>query len=121
MRKSSKAISLVLSGLMATSCFSMVAASAAQVDTDSTGAVATAAERIAAGHQLVFFQFPDKAWGDNANVKYNAKKHTCNVFCNYYAIYGNKGEVKESSWEAPSTSMFKDAKGDSLYYFDITE
>ena len=121
MRKSSKAISLVLSGLMATSCFSMVAASAAQVDTDSTGAVATAAERIAAGHQLVFFQFPDKAWGDNANVKYNAKKHTCNVFCNYYAIYGNKRAVKESSWEAPSPSMFKDAKGDSLYYFDITE
>ena len=120
MRKSSKVISLALSGLMATSCFSMVAASAAQVDADSTG-VMTAAERQAAGHQLVFFQFPSSAWGDNASVKYNAKKHTCNVFCNYYAYYGNKGEVKESSWEAPSTSMYKDAKGDSLYYFDITE
>ena len=120
MRKSSKVISLALSGLMATSCFSMVAASAAQVDADSTG-VMTAAERQAAGHQLVFFRFPSSAWGDNANVKYNAKKHTCNVFCNYYAYYGNKGEVKESAWEAPSTSMYKDAKGDSLYYFDITE
>ena len=121
MRKSSKAISLVLSGLMATSCFSMVAASAAQVETESTGAVLTAKQRLDAGHQLVFFQFPSSAWGDNANVKYNAKKKTCNVFCNYYAVYGNKGEVKESAWEAPSTSMYKDAKGDSLYYFDITE
>ena len=97
MRKSSKVISLALSGLMATSCFSMVAASAAQVDADSTG-VMTAAERQAAGHQLVFFRFPSSAWGNNAKVKYNAKKHTCNVFCNYYAIYGNKGEVKDKFW-----------------------
>ncbi len=122
MRKSSKAVSLLLSGLLATSCFSMaaVSASAATADSEETG-VMTAQERIDAGHQIVFFQFPDTAWGDNANVKYNKKKHTCNVFCSYYAIYGNQNEVKERSWEAPSTSMYKDSADSSLYYFDITE
>ena len=121
MRKSSKVVSLVLSGLMATSCFTMAVASAAEVDSESTGAFMTAQERLDAGHQLVFFQFPSSVWGPNSSVKYNAKKHTCNVFCNYYALYGNKTEVKESAWEAPSTSMLKDNKADSLYYFDITE
>ena len=122
MRKSSKAISLLLSGLMVTSCFSMAAfsSSAAQVDSESTGAD-TAEQRIAAGHQIVFFQYPDTVWGSNANVSYNGRKHTTNVFCNYYAIYGNENEVKTRSWEAPSTSTYKDAKADSLYYFDITE
>ena len=56
MRKLSKAISLILSGLLATSCFSMAAisASAAPVDSEATG-IDTAATRIANGHQVVFF------------------------------------------------------------------
>ena len=121
MRKSSKAISLLLSGLMATSCFSMAVApvSAAPVESEATG-VATAAQREANGHQLVYFQFPDSAWGPIASVKRNAKKWTTNVFCNYYAIYGNTNEVKSRSWEAPSTSMLQDTKG-GILYFDITE
>ena len=65
MRKSSKAISLILSGLLATSCFSMAAisASAAPVDSEATG-IDTAATRIANGHQVVFFQYPDAVWVD---------------------------------------------------------
>ena len=46
MRKSSKVVSLVLSGLMATSCFTMAVASAAEVDSESTGAFMTAQERL---------------------------------------------------------------------------
>ena len=121
MRKSSKAVSLLLSGLMATSCFSMAAAtvSAAPVETESTG-VMTAADREAAGHQLVYFQFPDTVWGPASGVKRNAKKWTTNVFCNFYAIYGNENEVKTRSWEAPSTQMLQDTPG-GILYFDITE
>ncbi len=122
MRKSSKAMSLLLSGLMATSCFGMAlsSVSAASVESESVG-VDTAEQRIAKGHQLVYFQFPASVWGNASSVKWNTKKHTANVFCNYYAIYGNQNEVKTRSWEAPSTSMFKDVKASSLYYFDITE
>ena len=123
MRKSSKVMSLLLSGLMATSCFSMALASvsAAPVESESTG-VDTAEQRIAAGHQLVYFQFPSTVWGNpsSSTVKWNTKKHTANVFCNYYAIYGNQNEVKTRAWEAPSTSMIKDVKASTLY-FDITE
>ena len=102
MRKSSKAISLLLSGLMATSCFGMAAisASAAPVDSESTGGDIYA-ERLAAGPQLVKFQFPDTAWGANSSVKGNKKKHTCNAFCNYSAIYGNRNGVKSREDEAP--------------------
>lgn len=123
MRKSSKAVSLLLAGLMATSCFSMaaVSASAATVDGEETGAVLTLEQRIAAGHQVVLFEFPDSAWGDYTKVKWNNKKHTVNVFCNYYAIYGNKNPVETRSWEAPSTSMFADANYSKTFYFDITE
>ena len=123
MRKSSKALSLILSGLMATSCFSMaaVSASAAEVDSDAAGAKwVTAQERLDAGHQLVFFQFPDTVWGSNSNVKYNKTKHTTNVCCDYYAIYGANTEIKGASWQAPSTSTFKDSSDSSLYYFDLT-
>ena len=121
MRKSSKAISLLLSGLMATSCFSMAVApvSAAPVESEATG-VDTAAQRVEKGHQLVYFQFPDSVWGSFSSVKRNAKKWTTNVFCNYYAIYGNTNEVKSRSWEAPSTAMLQDTKG-GILYFDITE
>ena len=123
MRKSSKAVSLLLSGLMATSCFSMAAATvtAAEIGSEETCADKTAQDLIDEGHQLVFFQFPESLWGPNSNVKYNAKKKTCNVFCNLYAIYGNKTEIKTKSWEAPSTSMKKDSKASDIYYFDITE
>ena len=122
MRKSSKAISLLLSGLMATSCFSMaaVSSSAATVDSESTG-VDTLAQRVAAGHQVVTFQFPDSAWGSNAKVKYAKKTHKTNICCNYYAIYGNENEVLTRAWLAPSTNCLKDAETDTLYYFDITE
>lgn len=123
MRKSSKAVSLLLAGLMATSCFGMaaVSASAATVDSEETGAYKNAQKRIAAGNQLVFFQYPDTIWGDNANVSYLSKTHMTNVFCNYYAIYGNVNEVKSRSWEVPATSMYKDSAAASLYFFDITE
>ena len=120
MRKSSKVMSLILTGLMATSCFSMAAVSAAEVDSEATG-VDTAAQRIQKGHELALFQFPNTVWGPNSSVSYNAKKKTTNVFCSFYAIYGNEAEVKTASWEAPSTSTYKDAKTDSLYYYDITE
>lgn len=123
MRKSSKVVSLLLSGLMATSCFSMaaVSASAATADSEETGAVLTLEQRIAAGHQVVLFEFPDSVWGDYTKVKWNNKKHTVNVFCNYYAIHGNTQTVETRSWEAPSTSMFADANGSKTFYFDITE
>ncbi len=123
MRKSSKAVSLLLAGLMATSCFSMaaVSASAATADSEETGAVMTLDQRIAAGHQVVLFEFPDAVWGDYTKVKWNAKKHTVNVFCNYYAIYGNQNEVETRSWEAPSTSMYADTNASKTFYFDITE
>ena len=120
MRKSSKAVSLVLAGLMATSCFSM-AASAAEVNNESTGLDwMSLEERIAEGHQIVYFQFPTSVWGSASKVKWNPRKGTANVFCNFYAIYGNKNEVKTRAWEAPSTSMYKDARADTRYYFDIT-
>ena len=122
MRKSSKAISLILSGLLATSCFSMAAisASAAPVDSEATG-IDTAATRIANGHQVVFFQYPDAVWGPVSSVKRNARKWTVNVFCNYYSIYGNQNEVKSKSWEAPSTSMMSEKAGANVFFFDITE
>ena len=123
MRKSSKVISLVLSGLMATSCFNIaaVAASAATAGSEETGAWMNAQQRLEAGHQVVFFKYPASAWGSETKIKYNGKKHTTNVFCNYYAIYGNENPVKSKSWEAPSTSTYKDSSDSELYYFDITE
>ena len=120
MRKSSKVMSLILTGLMATSCFSMAAVSAAEVDSEATG-VDTAAQRIQKGHQIVYFQFPDTVWGPLKGVKRNTKKWTTNVFCNYYAIYGNENEVKTRAWEAPSTSTYMDTAGSKTVYFDITE
>ena len=113
-------MSLILTGLMATSCFSMAAVSAAEVDSEATG-VDTAAQRIQKGHQIVYFQFPDTVWGPLSGVKRNSKKWTTNVFCNYYAIYGNENEVKSRAWEAPSTSTYMDAAGSNIVYFDITE
>lgn len=123
MRKSSKAISLLLSGLMATSCFSMaaVSASAAAVDSEETGAIMTLEERIAAGHELVLFKFPTSVWGPSSSVKWSTKKHTVNVCCQFYAIYGNTKEVASRAWEAPSTNMMADAAGSDTFYFDITE
>lgn len=122
MKKSSKAISLLLSGIMAATCFgsAAVTVSAAQADGEPTG-VMTEEERLAAGHELVYFKFPEKAWGSLSGVKWNTKKHTVNVFCNFYAIYGNKKDVKSREWEAPSTSMMADAKGSDTFYFDITD
>lgn len=123
MRKSSKAISLLLSGLMATSCFSMaaVSASAATVDSEETGAIMTLAERQAAGHELVLFKFPTSVWGPLSSVKWSTKKHTVNVCCSFYAIYGNTKAVTTRAWEAPSTNMMADAAGSDTFYFDITE
>ena len=123
MRKSSKrAISLLLSGLMATSCFGVaaVSASAATADSDPTG-IDTLEERIAAGHQIVKFKFPDTVWGPRSEVKWKAKTHKLNAYCSFYAIYGNENEVKTRSWQAPSTSMLADSGDAEVFYFDITE
>ena len=116
MRKSSKVISLALSGLMATSCVTT-----AMVSVSAAASYQSLKDRIAAGHQIVYFRFPTSAWGPKATVKMNAKKHTVNVNCNYYAIWGNQNEVISRAWEAPSTSMYADvAATDDLYFFDIT-
>ena len=123
MRKSSKAVSLFLSGLMATSCFSMAAvtASAATGDSEATGAIMTLEERLAAGHEVVLFQFPENIWGPRSGIKWSTKKHTVNICCNFYAIYGNKKPVKSRAWEAPSTNMLADSKDSDVFYFDITD
>ena len=122
MKKSLKFISLLLSVLIAASCLSisLISAVAAQIDLADSG-VDTAEQRIAAGHQLVFFRFPDEVWGPNSNVKFNEEKKTCNVFCNIYALYGNTKDFKTRAWEDPATAMLKDSQSDSVYYFDITE
>jgi len=127
MRKLPKVISLFLAGLMAISSFGMSVLStlAATVDSAETGAIMTEEERIAEGHELVYFQFPEKLWGPTTGLKWSTKKHTVNVCCQFYAIYGNEKEVKTRSWQAPSTNMLADEKptegGSTTFYFDITE
>ncbi len=123
MRKLPKVISLFLAGLMAISSFGMSVLStlAATVDSAETGAIMTEEERIAAGHELVYFKFPKSVWGPLSSIKWSTKKHTVNICCQFYAIYGNKKEVSLRAWEAPSTNMMADSAGGDTFYFDITE
>ena len=115
-----KFLSVLLAVLLTVTCLPL-SALAAETSSEETGAVLTLDQRIAAGHQVVLFEFPDSVWGDYTKVKWNTKKHTVNVFCNYYAIYGNKNKVATRSWEAPSTAMLADENSSKTFYFDITE
>lgn len=70
MKKISKAVSVLLSFIMAISCFSAsaISASAATVDSESTG-VDTLQQRLDKGHQIVKFRFPDTVWGARSALR----------------------------------------------------
>lgn len=94
MKKSSKVISLVLAGVMTTSCaagFSAVTASAAD------------------GETRVYFEVPTlEEWGT-----------TKQVFCHVYNVYGGT-PLTETSWQSKSELCKKDS-ATGLYYFDTTK
>ncbi|MEE0914130.1 MAG: dockerin type I repeat-containing protein [Ruminococcus sp.] len=94
MKKSSKVISLVLAGVMTTSCaagFSAVTASAAD------------------GETRVYFEVPTlEEWGT-----------TKQVFCHVYNVYGGT-PLTETSWQSKSELCKKDS-ATGLYYFDTSK
>ncbi len=101
MRKSSKALSLVLAGLTATSCFTGLSAISAAADTT-----------------LVYFQFPeDEAWGPLSGVQTDALDKS-NVYCNVYAISGNTTTYKGRGWEVGSTQCTNEGNG--IFSFDTS-
>lgn len=108
---------------MAISCFSAsaISASAATVDSESTG-VDTLQQRLDKGHQIVKFRFPDTVWGARSALRWTSRTHKLNVYCSYYTIYGNENEVKTRAWHDRSTSLLADTgANDDVFYFDITE
>ncbi len=94
MKRSSKVISLVLAGVMTTSCaagFSAITASAAD------------------GETKVYFEVPTlEEWGT-----------TKQVFCHVYSVYGGS-PLTETSWQSKSELCKKDS-ATGLYYFDTTK
>ena len=123
MKKISKAVSVLLSFIIAISCFSAsaISASAATVDSESTG-VDTLQQRLDKGHQIVKFRFPDTVWGARSALRWTSRTHKLNVYCSYYTIYGNENEVKTRAWHDRSTSLLADTgANDDVFYFDITE
>lgn len=108
---------------MAISCFSAsaISASAATVDSESTG-VDTLQQRLDKGHQIVKFRFPDTVWGARSALRWTSRTYKLNVYCSYYTIYGNENEVKTRAWHDRSTSLLADTgANDDVFYFDITE
>ena len=107
-----------LSVITALSCFGAAAASAGAATT--TSYYTCLADRIAAGHQIIYFRFPESVWGPKSNIRMNAKKHHVTVSCYYYPIWGNKNNVDMSSWFDGAMMYAEDTAADDLYYFDIT-
>ena len=94
MRKSSKIVSLALSALMATSCFTGLTVCSASAADEET---------------KVYFEVPTlESWGT-----------TKSVFCHVYNVYGGS-PLKETAWGSKSESCKKDA-ATGLYYFDTSK
>lgn len=98
---------------------------AATSDGETAGAVMTLEERQAAGHQLLFFKFPSE-WGNTADIKWNKFKHTVNILCSYYSLYGTEDaalqyDLWSSKWKGPSYMMMSDEKNSDIIYYDFTE